>query len=416
MSRRKKCFEEAFSIVKQIPTYTDRVERYRYIAELSADVSTDLCRQSFEAAMQHATEGSQSQLRSLRREILDAAYRIDPEIATSLASLVDDDPARVAVRKNLHTDIERIQSRKRLIGRLFGNRAESNEDTVPPVREHDYPALAWDLLAELNSDRIVTVEMIYTRDFVTLAAEMPLPEAYPILSWVIENTTRRYKNTRQARTYIRPLFEATLTGAQLCTWMANRSGELLKQVKGYSAPDNTTQTAEFKSGDHDSATAYLAEWIGSEVGEYLKIVDPVFSLEDLQLLRLIQSIKPDCRIEILTGKSHLSDLSPNWEQAYSRHWRQHIAEHDPPDTYISVISVESTGHSPMADLLWLSDGCGLRMSHSFSDFGYMEDSAITHLSEKEARTYEQEFDEYVLRRKRQYNGEKVQLSAFTLDG
>jgi hypothetical protein len=49
-----------------------------------------------------------------QRGIVDAAYRIDAELARSVASLADDDPARKAARRNVQERLRLLQAREEM--------------------------------------------------------------------------------------------------------------------------------------------------------------------------------------------------------------------------------------------------------------------------------------------------------------
>jgi len=68
---------------------------------------------------------------------------------------------------------------------------------------------------------------------------------------------------------------------------------------------------------------------------------------------------------------------------------------------------EPGGQLPVHDRWWLTPGYGLRFGTSFNGLGHSRDSEISLLSPEEAEIFEQEVDQYLLRKKREHRGEKL---------
>ena len=171
-------------------------------------------------------------------------------------------------------------------------------------------------------------------------------------------------------------------------------------------------------GERDKAIQFIRDWFINNVHEYLKISDEYFGPDDLEILLLLRSVKPNCRVQILTSKQHQDNEKvgmPNkWEEIYCTYWRLHISSvQDPPDTEITVIGTITRGESPVHDRWWLTEGSGIRVGTSFNGLGNSL-SEISILPSEVAATREREVDNYLQWVVREYKGEKLQRWVFPL--
>jgi hypothetical protein len=147
----------------------------------------------------------------------------------------------------------------------------------------------------------------------------------------------------------------------------------------------------------------------------LKICDPFFGPNDLELLQIIRAINPSCQIQILTSKKHQDNekIYGNLEQEYENYWRFNISDQDPPETMIAVVGTKNSGVLPIHDRWWLTNGKGLRMGTSFNSLGHRE-TEISLLSLQEASEREIEVDKYLKRAEREFKGDRLIYRIFDL--
>lgn len=408
-NRQIQLLEEAGEIIHKIPALYDRVEHYEMLARMALEVDISISKEYLKTAMQIALESKDSDLQGVERRIIDLAYRLDPDLASSLASLADDDEARLEVRKNLKGRIELLKLKNGIIDN------ETPFDIHSKSTKTNLPNASWMLLGALNSGRVPHIHMERTRDFIQLAATMPITHSYPIFAWVIQNAVKRFNNTDQALTILRPLFESIVLGTQLIGGMADRSSTILKRTTQRTTNLNTGFTL-IRSNEREQAIEVIRTWLQKEVQGYLKICDPYFGPDDLELLQLVSSVSNNCRVQILTSMKHhkKEGFKEPWKEVYINHWRLHISDQDPPDTEIIIVGTKSQGESPIHDRWLLTSGRGLRLGTSFNSLGVDKSSEISVLTEEQTRIYESEIDQYLQRTTREHKGDKLQYEMFTL--
>ncbi len=398
-SRRKQLLETAKALIGQIPITLDKVEHYRTFASRIQEIEPALCKECLQLSMK-ATAGNESRdMHATRRQIIDLAYRVDQQFAESLVELVDDDPARTRLKKRL----EVLKLKNQMLTQM-----RSLSDLQVSAASA-YAEAAWMLLGALHAGRIDTLHHEQIRLFLPIAANLPIRKSYPLLAWFIENAKKRLAHTDEARRYLRPLYDAMLIATELSAKMAARSLTGLKQGKDRAvrAANGTSQL--IRAGERERALQFLKSWFEGKVRDYLKICDPYFGLEDLEVLQLLRSVNPNCQVQILTSRRHQEDsgVAQPWGEAYSAYWRTHISDQDPPNTEIFIVGTAPGGQLPVHDRWWLTSGCGLRCGTSFNGLGHGRDSEISLLSPEEAEVFELEVDQYLLRKKREHRGERL---------
>ena len=396
--------EEAAEMIEQIPTTLDRVGRYESIARTMHNPQE--AQQYLVTAMKFALGSESPEMYAAQRRMIDLAHRLDPQMAGTLASLADDDPAREHSRNNLKNRLEILNLKKMMI-----DQKERDQIGSPSFRLH-CPAASRMALGSLNAGRTTPIHFDNTRDFAVLASELPITESLPILEWIVENAVQRYSGTDQATAYIRPIFDAMVSATRLAAESASRASSKLKWIDHCSAGSSVTNSVLVSAGERDRAMEHLRIWIETSVDEYPKICDPYFGPDDLEILPVVSATKPNCRVHILTSKRHHHDYT-SVEHSYREGWRR-ISDQAPPVAEITIAGLESSGLLPIHDRWWLSKGSGLRIGTSFNSLGGRRESEISYLTPDEATIREMEVDQYLYRTALEHAGERVLYTTFNL--
>lgn len=396
---RKRLLEAVEVLIEQIPIAFEKMELYQSFAARIQEIDPALCKEYLRLSMK-AAEGDKSQdMHAIRRRIIDLAYRVDQQFAESLTEMVDDDPARTRLKRRL----EVLKLKQQVLSQM------RSLDDFQASATSDFAEASWMLLGALRAGRIDTQPPEQIRILFPIAAALPLRESYPIFAWLIENAKKRFAHTDQARTYLRPLYDAMLIATELAFKMAAHSLIEPKQEKDRAINIANGTSHLIRAGEREKALQFLKSWFENEVQDYLKICDPYFGLEDLEVLQLLRSVKPNVQVQILTSRRNQEDsrVAQPWGETYSTYWRTHISDQDPPSTEIFIVGTASGGQLPVHDRWWLTSRGGLRCGTSYNGLGHSRDSEISLLSPEEAGILEQEVDQYLFRRKREHRGEKL---------
>ena len=412
-SKGDKIVEEAINLIKSINSDLDKTQRFKAIAEILSFKNENISRKCLKLGIETSLRLNETDLiYPAQRRIIDLAHKIEPSFAESLVDLIDNDPARrVAKNEDLMRHLEILNLKKNM-----SEQKDLDPNIKMPKLKSMYPKAAWMNLGALNGGRIAAIHFKYLIPYIISAAEIPLSESYPILAWAIENIVKRVAGSNQASSYIIPIFEATLLGAELASYIAIRSSEQLKQIKQQKLESFTTKKSIIiRSRERDKAIRFIKEWFAQEAQEYLIICDPYFGIEDLEILKILMSISPKCTIKILTSKKHQQKqkLPQPWCETYQSYWHS-ISDQNPPETEIIFIGLESSGESPIHDRFWLTQTGGLRVGTSFNSLGINKISEISILSLEESNLMKNEINQYINRIKKDYKNEKLTYNLFLL--
>lgn len=410
-SKFSELISESESIINKICSDNDKLERYVELAELIHDKDSTNSRKYLKNAMLTSLRNDDSDLvYPAQKRIINLAHKLDTGFAATLSSMIDDDPVRIHNRLKLKEHVGILDLKRKMIDH---RKKEINIDET--VSNYQYCQAAWMNLGALIAGRIETVHLDLLIPYIIISSELPIRESYPILAWFIENVVIRHSKTDQARTYLSPIFEATLLGAELAGTLATRSIKKLKKIRSYA--DKTTQKSEdiiIKPGEREKAIKYIKEWLSNKVHEYLIICDAYFGLEDLEILKIVHSINPECSVSIITSKKHQETIDKPLDIAYREHWNFNISNNNPPDTEIIIIGIGTKGQSPIHDRWLLTKSSGLRIGTSFNSLGVNKLSEISLLSSSSALQKESEIRPYLSRTKKEYNSDKIYYTLFTL--
>jgi hypothetical protein len=395
----------------QITSLIDRVGRLGIIADSATEIDTSLSKACIREALELTKKQEDEEFDDMRRALIDLAYGISPELASTLIAGLDDDPVRKKSRAlSRHVQLRELQ--KKLLegasdGICGGLEAEDN-----------VPEAAWMSLGALNGDKANPLHLSDLRPYLEFAAHLPLRRAYPILCWCIENASRRRQTgaKSQAHKTLRGIFAAALLGCDVSDRLSAQVSARFQQAASSSRTRNDrSESFLVCPGERKAALKYLGEWIEKNVVEYLKICDPFLGPEEtIELLLMVHQHMPAISVYFLTSRKYQLDkkISQPFSESYERHWRQHSMQ-SPPETQVVVASLEGSHESPIHDRWMITKGAGLRLGTSFNGFGFEKDAEISSMDQSALESNESEL-QGCLSMRRRYKGKAVSYESFNL--
>jgi hypothetical protein len=255
------------------------------------------------------------------------------------------------------------------------------------------------------------------REYVEVAGSLPFSEAYPILAWVIGNAVARYSDTEEAGRFLRLLFEAMVRCCQIAARMSQRDdGRRSIVVPGSIGAGSAEERTLIRAGQRAEAINQLREWLESSAHEYLKVCDPFFGVEDLELLQLVLAVRPGLRVQVLTSLKHQEQerLATPYDETYRSYWRSRLSDQEPPEAEIYVVGTADKHELPIHDRWWLSKETGLRMGTSFRSLGVGKDAELSRLSREQCAIFEKDVDRFLVVKEREHQGVRVRYLVFTM--
>lgn len=378
--------QEAKKIIPQIPIFDDRISRYEYLAKVSAETDKGLSKECLRQAWQETLPMDPDDVPKVRRSIIDFAHRLDPEFAATLAAESDNDPGREFARAQTKQRLELLKTRERL--------ANGEQDAFKTKDYTQQADVAQMMLASLNSNRTNTLHFELTRKYIKQASKMNLQDAYAMLSWIIENAVLRHSDTDQAKTLIRSLFQATHFSAELTFKIAQRIRSVTDLGISAARQAVPTDVNLIHRGEREKALQIIKNWATNATG-FIKITDPYFGLEELEIVKELRSTNPSIPIFILTSRKHQQNIQQPWDDTYQSHWRMKVSDSDPGEVTITLVGTASNGEHPIHDRWWLTEKNGLRLGTSVNSLGLGKLSEISQLDEQNTAAKTKEIDRYL---------------------
>lgn len=213
---------------------------------------------------------------------------------------------------------------------------------------------------------------------------------------------------------MRAFFEATLVSGNLALQIAARDSAKVRSIVVEKV--KTDGEIIIRKGERPAALKFLNDWMIKHLGSSLKICDPYFGPEELELLKSIQQINPECHVQILTAEPNKSGgkTDETLQEKYDNYWRHHLSDQLPPDTDIVIVSINKKGGSPIHDRWWITESAGLRLGTSFNSIGDARTSEISIIPSELLAEREAEIDQYLQRRRRDANGNELTYKLFRL--
>ncbi len=405
--RREDVFREAISVAETIPCTYDRLARLNHLAGKMALKCPELARKCLTnaiAGVRNAGDGADS---GVVRDVIDTAFKIDPDFAGSLVSLTDDDPARSVTRHEMKRRLDTLRGKKAIIDEV-----ESWEEFDRGNRE--MPRSAWLALGSLNARRAKAVGMEQLRPALRAAGQYPLRDGYPILAWVIENAVRWFSGTPQSRSAIRILFEGAMHATELAESAGNSASVAVREGASMASTRRSEESLVVQPGDKEGAVEFVRKWFERSASEYVHICDQYFSPDELDLLMLVQSVNASLEVVVLTSR-HCQQQNgiASLRDAYQGGWK-HISDQKPPRAEIVVVGVEGSEKSPIHDRIILSKQGGISLGTSWKSVGAKQDSILRVLSEREAAELSERVQLFIVQRRREYGGGRLSYETVTL--
>lgn len=393
---RCEAFDEAVDAAKQIPSSVEKAQHFLWLASYAPHIDKMYEKVLLQNAMPLVKSVDTQTAKAVRLSIIDQAYQIDPHLANALVAQLDDDPARKGAAARLRARVHVLELKKKI---LDGSTASVDVDKLSDA--------CWLLLGSLNADRIETVSLDNVRTTLARAGERPLSESYPILAWTCENVIRRYAQSEEKLHHLRRMFDALLVGTELVSAITDKLSSDLRRNR-MSVTDESSLIV--RRGQQSSVLQFIRQWLQNNTGSVVKIMDPYFGPNELQIVKWIMGISRDCSVQVITGQRHNSSFEP-LASTYREKWRQ-MSDEEPPPTEIVVVGNRENKEAPFHDRYIISNGKGLRLGTSLNSIGVTKDSEVSELDsplEKEAL-----MDRYFLKQEKMAGLTRLDYQTFTL--
>ncbi|WP_433970336.1 hypothetical protein [Tunturiibacter gelidiferens] len=364
-------FDKCETEAQTIPSALDRAGRFHTMAREVYPVDRDRATRFYKQALLLARDDANPEYEAVRKDIIDSAYQISPELATSLASATDEDEAR-RDKRGISSRMETLQLRRQLAA------TREDNDGLPEAAKTRLSQATWELLGSLNAGRIVPIRVQQTSSYIAHAAALPFRAAFPVYAYVVENAIERIQDKSEATRTIRGDYRAVSTAADLFYFLAERSTCGVPGERGYGAIE-TEESCFVDAGERERGISFIERWITTAPGPSLDISDPFLSPVDMvEILKMVLLANPALEVNIITSRRALlgGHVAIPFKDSFSKAWAE-ASSQNPPITRIIVVSVGADGDPLIHDRWWCSGSSSIDTGTSFNGIGIGKSSKIT---------------------------------------
>ena len=400
--QRPSLLSKAVEEINKIPSPIDRLSHLQgYAQSAHASDASASARECLKAAMKLSIEiEDYSQVVQHRRELIDIADQIDPGLADELIELVDADPARAQMK----SDAKRAAA----LAKAKRDMANATKDATK-CEMNFLPMAAWRNLAALEAGRLEVKSVEVMTQYVTMAANGTLNQAYPVLSWHLANMERKYVLQQDVKSHLAPICEAMLLSAEL-------TYSIMRKVSG-SGADVREEAGDdgilVRRHSRADAVAFIEQWLRKNAKDEIIYCDAYFSTKDIQLLRVCLAQAPECMLYIIASKPHLSKKNELGDEPFEKAWREECDQDPPATEIIAPAYINDPDKHVLHDRWLLTKDAGLRLGTSFNSLGVERLSEVSEMDINQVSTLRKQIDKY-LTRQRIVDGARLQYITFTL--
>jgi hypothetical protein len=354
------------------------------------------------------SDESDSECDKARKGIIDSAYLVSPELATSLASAMDSDEARRAQR-GISGRMEILNLRRQIVEAKF------DKEPFPENAKTRLSQASWEILGSLNSGRVVPLKVYQTSKYVEYASSLPFQSAFPVYSYVLENAILRSQDKSDSLKVIRGGFKALLMAADLFYFLAER-GSFFSGTKTAQRVRESDDFCIVEAGGRNVADAFIERWLARTGNSTLNISDPYFNPTDtVEVLKMVLLVNPRLEVNIVTSRRGLQSahiLQP-FRDAFQQAWSASSSQ-SAPVTRIVVVDVGNQGDPLIHDRWWATDDSALEFGSSFNALGTAKQSKISMMGAAESAAVIQRLWAQVRMAVRFVEGRRVVYESFEI--
>ncbi len=380
-----------------IPSDADRADRYDWVAKIVRDVDKAACRQLLSDGIRLVAKLPETDdIIRRQRSLLDLANSLDSRLVDEMIETCDSDEAR---RKRFRDEKVRHE-------RMAALTKSPGPSEVSNMMDQELVDACSENLGRLAAGRLAILAVEDLEALHRRASSLPIGLAGPIWKLIYESALRKRGRDR-SDIFAAKLFDATCKSSEIVCGLV---GHL------FSGDDRrrTLRSGIVRDGERDLFLELLVTWARRNEGQMIRISDPYFGPEDMEIIKEIYLATRDTKFRVITSKEHLRKRNvEDVSEEFCDVWRQ-ICDEPLPQIEIAVVGLGAEGKHPIHERWIVSNIAGLRLGTSARSMGSLRTSEISSLDSEEARARSAEIDGFVEGDVREIAGNRISLARFSL--
>ncbi|WP_421938672.1 hypothetical protein [Pedobacter sp.] len=404
---KKQLFEQITFRLKELPAHYEFVQRVTDISETMYQCDKTTWKKFVEEAFDLSKNLiAGSDVYKSQKNIIDSMYRIDPTFAKHLIKRIDQDNHSNKINNLLNKHYETLE---------VANKIKNSKTLIQKEKENAHSVVngVFIALKALNTEKISPKKITEISNYLNLGNKLPLHEAFPIYMYYLNNCSKIYRSSTEKSilNIHRENFREAVNATNLIQILSQRKKGSEKSFRQFFIDEEFSSNKPIKPKSREQTFNFIKNWILENVEEFIIIADPFFEKQDLELLKIINEIDVSVDVDILGSKDYfISDV----EDEYRNYWKS-ICDEEPPFVNVTFCRTQSSSEPPFHDRWIITKNSGLRIGTSVNSVGYKKDSEISVMKPNEAlRIREDTLNEYITRRKKEFNNERLYYKSFSL--
>lgn len=409
-SKKIELMENAFSLIKVIPSVYDKTNRFDATWESLIEIDRSKFKYFIKLALQDLLMAKDGEINGITN-IIDVAQQHDSQLTSELITMLDNDPARKKLKEPF---------KKRIENKLKIDSACKNTIKLNELNNGQFQEVFRKNLTDLNNGKRTSKDITDTFEILDKSSNIPLMESLESYKFFIQNAIKKVESNLRDKDILTSIFTATIENTKLIGILS--SDNIIKMKNLYKSSTSSDENPLISPGEKEKALEYIKRWLYENISDELIIIDPYFTEKELYVLKLVLETNPKCEVKILTSKfitknnyiSEETGKSINSE-IYSNEWKN-ISSEEPPVTKIKIVWDKNNFTSPIHDR-WIiipNDRKGLKVGTSNNGFGSKE-SSIEKLNSESIKSAEQIIDKYLYRELTNVENYQLKYESFELE-
>ncbi|QDW22360.1 hypothetical protein [Flavobacterium sp. KBS0721] len=405
--------EKAFELIKTIPSIYDKTNRFdaSWDIWLNIDKSGGKFKKHLKLALEDLLITKDGEIAGIKN-LIDMAQQHNTELAEELITMLDQDPARKKLKEPL---IARLQSKNKI------DKACKQPKLLNDLSCSQFQEVFHKNLLDLNDGKKSSKDITETYEILEKASNHSLDDSFDSYVYFIQNAIKRYEINNKEKDILNSIFSATIENTKLIVILSSNNIQKMKNL--YNHKSKSENNPIISPGERNKAISIFQKWFKENIKDQLIIIDPYFTENELNLLKLIQETKPECSVKILTSKTksrnnnHINEETKKSinKDIYIQEWKN-ISSDEPLDTQIKIVWDKDTLDTPFHDRWFLEPSVrkGLKLGTSYNGFGNKE-SGIEELNEDSIINVEDIINKYLYREETKVGPYLLKYESFDLE-
>ncbi|MEJ0032205.1 MAG: hypothetical protein WDO15_18345 [Bacteroidota bacterium] len=268
------------------------------------------------------------------------------------------------------------------------------------------------LIGYLNAEKIPKKRNDELRSLLNVAFKLKILDSIPVYEYYFLNYMAKHQKSSDYRIHLDQMFKIVVTVSRIIEFLSEKYKSTGSKFNIARIKDPTQDDAVFYPRNRNDAIEHVGKWAEKTVDTYIKICDPYFTPDDLDILKPLLAYDAEVDIEILTSMEEPRNRVDNLKQLFVEKWKETFS-FEPPLLKIIVVGTKYKKMSPIHDRCVLTKTGGIIFGTSISGLGN-KDCFLTRIGPKDANYLELKIDNYLKMLARDHNSERLEYNPIVI--